>query len=288
MTAPSFTRKRLDVQFNLANGNFGGGGNTYTASGLRIQAQVNATGGVAYSSMECAIFGLPLSVMNQLSTVGKQLNAQYQNNVALMAGEEGGQMSVVFQGSVFNAYVDAQSMPAVSFRVTGMPGLYEAVKPATPLSVQGTADAATLMRQLAGTMGLEIEDNGVNVKLANPYYAGSPWGQAEAIARAGNFDLIYEANKMVISPRGKPRQGGSPVISRETGLVGYPMFNQNVVIVRTLFNPAIRQLARVTVESDLTPANGEWQVMSVHHELESETPNGKWFSVLELISVGTT
>lgn len=284
----SFTEKKITVQFNLANGSFGSGkNNTATVTGLRCSANIDATGGVSSNTMRLAVYGLPLSLMNQLSTVGTQANARYFNNVTVEAGDDESGMTLVFGGTIFSAFVDAQGMPQVAFRVEAAPGPFQAVKPVPALSIKGSADAGGMMGNLAKQMGFAFENNGVQVKLSNPYFGGTAWTQAMAIARHGNFDLIYEPNKMVISPRGQPRQGDAILISPETGLVGYPMFNQNIVIVRCLFNPAVKQLSLVEVKSDLTPANGKWQVKSIFYELESQTPNGKWFQVLELIATGT-
>ncbi|HEY0120661.1 MAG TPA: hypothetical protein VGC14_02680 [Rhizobium sp.] len=284
----SFTEKKITVQFNLANGSFGDGkNNTATVTGLRISANINATGGASNSNMQLAVYGLPLSLMNQLSTVGTQYNSLYKNSISVEAGDDESGMTLVFGGSIFSAFVDAQSMPQVAFRVQAAPGPFQAVKPVAALSIRGSADAAGMMGNLAKQMGFAFENNGVQVKLANPYFGGSAWTQAMAIARHGNFDLIYEPNTMVISPRGQPRQGDAIVISPDTGMVGYPMFSENKVIVRCLFNPAVKQLSLVEVQSDLTPANGKWQVLSIIYDLESQTPNGKWFMILELIAIGT-
>ncbi|AVA21597.1 hypothetical protein [Rhizobium sp. NXC24] len=284
----SFTEKQIVVNFDLANGSFGSGkNNRATISGLRCSAIIDATGGASSSTMNLSIWGLPLSLMNQLSTVGSQLNARYNNAITVEAGDADTATTRVFGGRIFNAFVDGNSQPNVAFRVQATPGTFAAVKPAPPLTVRGSADAAGMMGNLAKQMGFAFENNGVNVKLSNPYFGGTAWTQAMAIARHGNFDLIYEPNKMVISPRGQPRQGDAILISPDTGLVGYPMFNQNIVIVRCLFNPDVKQLSLVEVKSDLTPANGKWQVLSIIYELDSQVPNGKWFMTLELITVGT-
>jgi len=284
----SFTEKKITVQFNLANGSFGDGkNNTAIVTGLRCSANIDATGGVSSNRMQLAVYGLPLSLMNQLSTVGTQYNSLYKNSITVEAGDDTTGMSLVFGGVIFSAFVDAQNMPDVAFRVQAAPGPFQAVKPVPALSIKGSADAAGMMGNLAKQMGLAFENNGVQVKLANPYFGGTAWTQAMAIARHGNFDLIYEPNKMVISPRGQPRQGDAILISPDTGLVGYPMFSENMVVVRCLFNPAVKQLSLVEVKSDLTPANGKWQVKSITYELESQTPGGRWFMVLELIAIGT-
>ena len=67
----AFTQKFIEIDFSMAQGNFQGGGNTYTAKGLRIHTTIVKAGGASFGEAEIEIYGLPLSVMNQLlSTFG--------------------------------------------------------------------------------------------------------------------------------------------------------------------------------------------------------------------------
>ena len=134
----------------MANRVFSGGKNTATvtgASNLRMSATIVVSGSNNPGNMELAIYGLPLSLMNQLSTVGNQYWQQAKNSITLSAGEVGGQMSVVFQGIIFNAYVDAAAMPQVAFRLTCNPGGggFNAMKPVAPITFQGPKKASDML-----------------------------------------------------------------------------------------------------------------------------------------------
>lgn len=284
----AFTEKQITCQFSLASGQFEGGGNSSEITGLRVEAQIHVTGKPSFAQMEMAIYGLPLSIMNQLSTVGGQWNARYKNGIDVLAGDDDG-MSLVFSGVIFNAYVDAAQMPEVCLRVLAAPYVFESVEPAESTSINGSADAAGMIQKLAGQIGVKgFENNGVSVKLASPYYYGSPWGQIRQIADDGNFDIAVDRGILVISPRGSPRSGDTPLISPQTGLVSYPMFVQNRVVVKTLFNPAVQLLGKVNVQSSLQPACGDWQVVIIDYDLQSIVPGGNWFQTLTCVPVGTT
>ena len=281
----SFTEKLINVQLNLASGNFQGGGNTTSVTGLRVSATIIVNGGIASGTAEIAIYGLPLETMNQMSTIGTQYNRQDQNKIALYAGDAEGGMNLVFNGIIHTAYVDAQSMPQVAFRISAVPsGVYWAVKPVPPISMKGPQDVATMMKSLASQMGLQFENSGVNVKLVNPYYGGSPWTQAVRIMKHANIEMVVQKGKMAISPAGTPRQGGGTLISPQTGMVGYPAYEQASIIVRCLFNPSIECNQTVQIQSDLTPANGTWTVNRIVYELESHMPGGKWFQTLKCVN----
>ena len=85
----SFTQKHLQVDFSLSTGNFQGGGNSYSAKGLRITADIVKAGGISLGGANLVIYGLPLSVMNQLSTFGNVLTDQGRNSVTVSAWEDG-------------------------------------------------------------------------------------------------------------------------------------------------------------------------------------------------------
>lgn len=276
----AFTQKLINVQLTLANGEFQGGGNTVTISGHRVSFMCAYVGGYQQSEAHVSIYGLPLSVMNQMSTVGKQLDFKVSNLVKVFAGDAKTGMTIVYDGMIIDAYVDAQAMPNVAFRIKAGPSPYHAVTPAAPISVNGTADAADLMKTLAGKMGLKFENAGVTAKLSNSYYAGSLWTQAQQIAKHGGFDWIVDRGTLAIVQPGKAREGDAILISPETGMVGYPMFNEARVIVRCLFNTNFKHYGIVEIKSDLTPACGKWTVIRTDLELDSMIPNGHWFMTL--------
>nr|DAH84757.1 MAG TPA: tail protein [Caudoviricetes sp.] len=285
----SFSKKRIVTDISLASGQFSiGGGNTAALRGLRTSCIIEVNGGFSQSNMQMAIYGLPLSLMNQLSNVGKNLNKSLLNTITVQAGDDEMGMHLVFQGQIYSAFVDARAMPEVAFRIQAVPGGFDKVKPATPMSFKGSGNVSQMMSQIAGQMGLAFEDNGVNVKLANPYYAGTPFQQAASIARDAGIEWIIDRGTLAISPPGKSRQGDAVLISPQTGLVGYPMFNEAVVICQALFNPAFKMGGQVEIRSDLTAANGKWITNQLVHYLDAEVPKGKWFSLVSCYGMGET
>lgn len=283
----ALVQRLITVSFNLADGNFAGGSNTRTVSGLRVSATIDVSGGIESGTLVAAIYGLPLDVMNQLSTVGTQLNKVDKNLINIQAGDSASGLNTVFQGLIHNAYADMQSMPQTCLRVQGSPGgAYWSVKPVPPISLSGSQDAGNMLKNLAGQMGMGFENNGVTVKLSNPYYPGSPWTQAWRIAKHAGIVMVVDRGVMAITPPGKPRQGNSVTISAQTGMIGYPAFRSASVIVKSLYRPDIKAQGAITIQSDLTPANGNWIVNHITYELESMMPHGKWFMTMECTASG--
>lgn len=285
----SFSEKLISVTFTLAQGEFEGGGNTVTVSGARISATITNRGGAEQSYAELTIFGLPLSIMNQLSNVATHLNKTNPNGVQILAGDAVDGESLVFSGQIATAFVDAQSMPEVSFHVSATPGFYDKMKPIPPTSVSGPASVATLMGELAKSMGMAFENNGVTAKLAFPYYWGTAWEQASQIAKDAGIEWTIDRGTLAIMNPGSPRKGGTvPIFSPTTGMVGYPVFNQTLVIITALFNPDVQFQGEMEVQSQLTSANGRFIIISIVYELESLTPNGRWHMTLTGVVQGYT
>ncbi len=95
-----------------------------------------------------------------------------------------------------------------------------------------------------------------------------------------------ENNILSIWPRGGYRAGQIPIISPDTGMVGYPSFTQSGVVVKTLFNSAIRFGQLVSVQSSLQGATGQYRVQKLAHDIESEMPGGKWFTQMVTVRQG--
>lgn len=290
----SYAKRRIDIEFRIGTGTNGAGPpDIVTVTGHRVSAYIEKSGGWAMGAADLRIWGLDESLMNRLATLGRIVGNQRKNVVRVSAGDEGGAMSLVYEGTIQNAWVDFRGAPDVPFTVSATAGLFEAIAPAPPSSYQGSADVATIMAALARQMGLVFENNGVQERLSNPYFPGTALDQAQACARAAGINMVIDAGVLAIWP-GRGVRGGDPaVISPDTGLVGYPTFTSKGITFRTLFDPTIRYGAVVDVRSSLKPASGRWGVYSMFLSLEAEMPNGEWFvdvfaTALDQFVVGRT
>jgi hypothetical protein len=277
----SFTRKRIDVTLTLGTGQFGdSGSNSVTLSGLRVQTIVQAAAGEAMPATQTRIFGVPLDMMCQLTQVGLINSAvRFNNSILIAAGDDETGLTTIYDGTIKESWADLSGQPAAALNVIGVAGLAASLKPVGALSFQGATDVATIMEGLAETMGFTFENNGVAVQLSNPYFPGTALAQARACARAADIYMIIDRGVLAIWPKNGARTGGDvPLISDPTGKVGYPTFSSNGLGLVTLFNGLLKPGGLVQVQSALTPACGTWKLTEASHTLESETPNGQWFT----------
>ncbi len=277
MTTP-YAQRALDVTFELGEGEFGeSGANSVKLSGLRVSSRIIKAGGPSMGTAQLQIYGMTLDKMNQLSTLGLRPTTVRKNTIMIDAGDKGGLLSSVFLGNITNAWFDGQAAPEVPFQVLAHVGGFDAVKPIPPTSYKGNANAADILSGLAAKMGKSFENNGVSVVLSNPYYTGSARDQALKCVKEAGIQWNGLDNKtLAIWPSGQSRGGAVALVSKNTGMEGYPTFTSQGITVSTLFNPSIGFGQKIKVESDLTGANGEWVVYALNYDLDAEFPQGRW------------
>ena len=275
------TRNYLQFNFTLATGNFDGGGNTYqTTPGLRASATILKAGSSVSSTASFAVYGLDQSTMNKLTTFGDTLTLTGRNTVDILAGTSPSNLSTVFSGTINPGFMDANSMPNVSYRGEAFTGFYEKQKPTAVTSMPGSVDASSMLQKLATQAGFSFEGNGLSAKIQNPYYSGTVIDQINAICHDVGAEHILDNNKLAVWTAGSQRSG-SVDIGPDTGLCGYPSFNSLGVVFRCLFNPNLQYGSTVNLTSSITPACGPWIIHRLEYELESSTPNGRWFAIVE-------
>ena len=285
----SFVKRKINLKFSLdaTAGTFTtSGSNVVTLTGLRVSASIVYQKGGAFGELDFKVFVAPLDVMNKLTILQNAFNANVQNSVEVIAGDDVSGLNTVFVGGIQEAWVDANGAPDVAFIVKGYTSLSSAFQPATPLSFKGSVDVASAAASIAAQMTpqLVLENSGVHIQVSNAYLHGDANNQLRTLARMGNFDYTIDgaAGVLAIWPKGLARGTQGVEISADTDLIGYPAYTQKGIMITTLYNPSVRVGGPVVVKSKvLTPANGQWNPTTIGHDLESETPGGKWFTHLE-------
>lgn len=281
--------KRLRFTITLALGTFADGTNQVILEGFRSIVDVQKGGGQMMSSCTLRIFGLSQSLMAQLTTLAF-LALSYTKNVIKIEAVDGDKVDLVYIGAIINAWGDYSTMPDVSLYIETQTGFFDQVKISEPLAFKGVANVADLMQTLANKIGVAFENNNVVSKIQNPNYNGTIIDQLRNLAQDTQTEFYLDDTVLAICPKGIARTKTKiiPIISSETGLIGYPSFDKVGVTFRVLFNAAIRFGGQIEMRSEIPQANGTWQVVSINHNLESEKPDGQWFSTIRCTSTGLT
>ena len=283
-----FAERAIDVTFQLGSGTFTNTqSNILKVSGLRVEATIAIPGTVpCQGSAQVAIYGLPLQVMNDLSSIGSALYSAKNNQIVIEAGDVGAQMSAVFTGDIFQAFSDFDGGPDAAFQVVAAPGYQAQIKGAQPTSYQGSVNVTTILADLCQKAGLQFQGNGVSVVLSNPYFPGALMDQIESCIEAAGLRACIQNNTLSIWDDTVTTPSTGLTLSADTGMVGYPAFAPQGISIKGLFNPALRNGQTFEVKSILTPACGTWQSQILTHDLASQTPGGPWFTTIQATQPG--
>ena len=289
----SFTSKLIKVYFTLATGQFGETndpkGNTKIVEGLRVNAEIRKGGKPSKNEAIIRVFGMLEQDMNKLSTLGIHPLGVRNNLVQVLAGDSDG-LTTVFRGEITGAWVNYHTPPDLFFEVHAIEAYYGSLQYAQPTTAKGSVNASNIFRSLAGQMGLQFQNNGVDSLIQDPYLFGSPYDQAAELAEALNIEFGVDDGVLFIAPLGmsRPPKGMVPLISPTTGMKEYPLWDKQGLVVETLLNPAYQLNGQVVIQdSAVTRANGAWRIHGLTHRIASKHPHeSSWASKLHLVKEG--
>lgn len=268
------------------------GGGKASQNGVRISAKVARPGAVSLSTAQIGITNLPLSLINQLGTLGTPyIYLVGPNTITVEAGDTSGPLSTIFSGTITNAFGDFTGAPDGVFNISAKSLGVQAVSPAPTASFNGTVSVADVMAGFAKQAGLGFVNNGVTAQLASPYFHGSIVDQIKAIATHAGVSWTVDdtKNTLYIWPKNGSRTPTGtqlPIIAPppKGGMVGYPTYTATGLKLKTLYESDIGYGTQVQVQSSLTQANGTWTVTYLDYDLECQAQNGPWFTNLEVVA----
>jgi hypothetical protein len=282
----TFIERKIDITFELANEQFGAGGNIVTVSGLRCTAMVDNINGISNGALQLRVYGMLQEDMAKCVTLGRKYMLARRNLVTVVAGDDRSGMTQIFKGTIYKGAIDYSGMPEVALSISASSSYYEQIAPTAPNSYEGDTDVATVIAAIAKSIGFTFRNNGVTAQLANPYLPGTAIAQIKDIAQAAGIACAIENGEVDIWPNGGFRDDQTVLLSKETGLVGYPEYSEVGIDVRSLFSPTMKTGRKVTVKTDLPQGSGDWYCQVVRHDLSAQMPNGPWFTTAQLTGEG--
>jgi hypothetical protein len=284
--AKSFGKKLIEVSVILAEGDFGGG-NTLVIpggyGGLTMTVDVMKPGQPDQNKASVKVKGLSYDHMAELTTLGFRAQELQRNLISVKAGA-GDSMTLIFEGEITEAWADFNAVPDVEMRIEAESGAYPQLIPEEPVSVDGEAAVSELMEKETKAMGYTFRNQGVTSTVRNAVFNGSPVAKLRSMAKQVDAELVIDDREVILLPGdGTPREGNAVLLSPESGLVGYPTFNQDGIVCKCLFNPDLRQAGLVEVKSLVPKASGTWKITRLSHKLSSD---GQWLSEVEAEYVG--
>ena len=285
MATNSFSNKKeLRFVITLATGNFGTNTatNQITLEGYRASINVDRGGALQMGTLHAKIWGLSQADMSSATTMQWTPQTFMKNQIQVFA-IDGPQVSLVFSGVIVNAWGIYDAMPNVYLMIQAQVGYWSQIQPVTPVSIKAGTPIAPLFDQYAAAMGLAFQNEGVTGSTtSNLYLPGTNIEQLNSLALQTGVSRFISGDNgtLYISPPNTPLQGEIVLVSSDTGLKGYPIFDGVGVNFRMLYNPAIQINRKIQLQTNVIRANGVWIVLNMAFDLDSELPNGNWYATV--------
>lgn len=288
----SFVAKRLRVTMILAGSNAifpGTNSNTLTLENMRVSAKVQAVARLA-TQADIRIYGMKQPDMNALTVAWANPPVVLDHLVILEAnntGRDDGWVQV-FKGTIIEAQPDYRAMPDVSFNLLAVTGYFVKINPVAPTSYTEQVDIGAAASDIIECMGAPwtYVDGGADGVLSNPYFYGTLWDQLAQACQAANADFYVQGDEILIVPAGQPRdKAPAVVLTPESGLIGYPMFERSGLNVNALFDPIFTCGTALEIQSSVPNASGRWFPYSLYHVLEARMPKGSWITQMQCLRV---
>lgn len=272
-------KKIIRVTITLAGDTFAAG-NPLVSENLRTLCTINYGGGSVVPNADISIYGLNMAAMLKLTRIRWRDIKSMMNTIKIEAGDQGSELTTVFEGNITFAYVDMSNAPDVSLKVSSSTAALNIYQPSSPVTFSGTIPVIQAIQFLCDNMSCELENNGVpeSLTMTDTTMVDTEMNKFRSLCKRYNIDYYIEQKRISICPQGAPRQTKIATLRPGSGLLGYPVPTMQGIEVRCLFNPGITfgGLIRVA-DSIIESCNGDWRVFGVTLSLESEMPGGNWF-----------
>ncbi len=279
MPNTSFIKRRMQVNLTLNKGSFGSG-NSKVITDLPIKASIEKLGPPDFAKASVEITGMSRDEIEKLTTLNYIPMITNRHYINIYAGDDVTGLSEVFAGSMISAVGEFNS-PDVSLKIEAEVGFWGRVKPQGPSVINATQDVASFISSCASQADMTFTNEGVSAQLKEgDMFTGSPVEQARQAANKVGADLLIDDDEMILINKEGTRSGGTvPLLSRDSGLLGYPSISSNGIEFKAIFNPAFRFAGLVNLQSAVPKTSGEWRIVKLTHKLTANDPkDGSWES----------
>lgn len=269
-------QKTIRTTIILAEGEFEDGTNTRIIEGLATTVDVTKNGLPEKNTAKIKIANLAMSDMEQMTFLAFRPLQNRKNKIMVEAGNQGEELSMVFKGDITSSFPDFSSAPDVFFHIEAMTAGWSLCMNTSPTSVDGEMPVSQLMQKWATEAGFGLINNGITASVQNSTYNGSPIEQAQQCADEVGIELLIDDENFTIQSWDNPR-GDAVLLNPQSGLIGYPSFNNDGISARCFYDPKLKLGGQVKIESIVPRASGYWKLTKLTHALTAYT-NGAWMS----------
>lgn len=280
----SFSKKDIRVTFQLGADNFNNANNTKIISGLACSFNIEQVAAPDFCKVQGKIYNMNIDDIAKLTTLSfEPLAVDKRNIIKIETTENNIDFTTVFVGEIENAFGDFNTAPDIALIVNAMSGTYAMKLPASPISSKSTTQVKDLFNKLAMQAGYKLETD-ITASVNNIYLQGSVMQQIYSLARAIGAKVIIDNDILRVMKKDESLKNGTVLINASSGLIGYPTFSNQGIVLSCEYNPRIKQQGLIQVESIVPKATGTWRVIKLNHIIAANIPaDGDWKTQIEAV-----
>ena len=287
----AFLQRIIEITINPVVLKNSGGfvyGDPIVLKGYKMSCDIHFAGFVTQGQCILHIYNAKKDVIDLLTAIGP-INSQnrfHKISISVGSVDASGNISnlvLAYQGQINEAWGIYLHAPTPVLTITSVCSWDAAVKPVEPTQTNVTGDLATVLKDIANNIGLDFKNINVNKTCYEIYETKDSLTKIRNLAISYGIQFSIENNTLIIFNNlgDRTEDGQEPVISKDTGLTEYPVFNSNGLYVQTMYNNKLYMGGKVKIESTIGHCSGIWLVANVVHNLECfNNDNGAWYSTL--------
>lgn len=285
-----YSDKLLRFEFENYTGAFDDKGNTsLSISNCKAMCKVSYYGNSAGFQTEVTLYGLGLELIAALSAKGI---GPYTDQLARIGMTIYANDTQVFAGQILSSYANMNAVPDASLVISAMAGLELGRRAAKPFSLQGSQPYKDMLEAICKNNGYTFRGVGIDGIIAtNPYFNGSVLDQIRYACNAAGISYAVNGKNITAWRQGKKVDDVVPLVSKDYGLIGYPVFTPSGITFQSQFSTYLAQGRYVKLITDLPHASGTYQLFAVDHYLSSWVQDGPWMTISQgtkIPDAGTT
>lgn len=276
-----FISKKLKLEISFLENDFSVG-KVLVFENLPMKVQCNIIGLPSGNKAIVTVYGVSNEHANMITVLKLKQNIIPARKVRLFA-DNGNGYQLVYEGYIISA-VPIYDAPNTSIQIESSVGAFPNAKTISSNSFEPNTPAFQVFRKICNDYGFECEEEVAgtvqDVKLKSMVYnQNGLFARLHQAEIDYNCSCVYKNGRFYVYPK-------DIVVSRKHYLspknyIGYPKFSDTGISITTdnIFNINLGQTIIIN-GSEISYANGVWNVYKIDYNLQSFTPNGKWEMVI--------
>lgn len=254
------------------------GNNKISISNVKSTVSLGSVIGRTGTSANVSLYGLSLDLIADLSgRADGNFQSTQKIDMAIYADE-----SLVFYGAMTSSTANMNQAPEGVLMITATANAEMQSMPVSPFSARGAQNLTDVISSICSAAGYTAEFKGMKgMKTSgSPHFEGSVFDQLHQICTGYGLAMqVSPPNKVSFWPSSAQRDEVIPLVSKEYGLIGYPVFSNGGVMFQTQYSSLLIIGRYVDLKTEVPWASGRYKLVTVNHEISSWLPSGSWNSV---------